>query len=110
MVNAIEELISGRDTNKCINLYEVSTIEYYIYKIVDNGPGINESDIKEIFNAGFSTKFHNESGDSNRGLGLFIVKELIETMYNGEISIESEGNIKTEFIIKIPKKQLEVNE
>lgn len=108
VINAIESLNSSKQKIKHIDLYEISNEECYIYKIVDNGPGISNTQINEIFEAGFSTKFDNESGDSNRGLGLYIVKELIETIYEGELFVVSTPNVSTEFTVSIPKNKIEV--
>lgn len=81
--------------------------DFIYFNIKDNGVGIKESDIKYIFNSGFSTKINYETGEVNRGLGLSLVKEIIEKKLDGTINVESTYEIGTEFIIKIPTKNLE---
>ncbi|OPL07946.1 MAG: hypothetical protein AVO33_02385 [delta proteobacterium ML8_F1] len=110
VVNGLEELqqpayrARGR-----IEMTEDNSDTHYVYRICDNGPGIAPEEIGDIFLAGYSTKFNRESGQSNRGLGLFIVRELTRKIYKGEIDVQSEPGIKTEFIVKIPRTELEVN-
>jgi len=73
-----------------------------IFKIKDNGSGINPEYIDDVFSPGFSTKFNMETGDIFRGLGLSIVKDLIETHFNGKLSIKSHLGTGTEMKIEIP--------
>ncbi|MEA3423012.1 MAG: ATP-binding protein [Bacillota bacterium] len=110
LMNGIDALKESEQLEKTITMYEINSENHYIYKITDNGPGIDKEDISEIFIPGYSTKFHKESGDSNRGLGLFIVNELVENIYNGQVTVQSEKYKRTEFTIILPKEKLEVCE
>lgn len=80
---------------------------YYIFNITDNGPGIPESDMEVIFDPGFSTKFDEETGDINRGVGLTLVRDLIRDKFQGQISVESKLGVYTKFQIKLPGTVLE---
>jgi len=62
-------------------------------KVQDNGPGIPESHLSEIFEPFFSTK-----PSSGTGLGLGIVKRLVQ-LYGGRIEIESEPGFGTSFTV-----------
>jgi two-component system sensor histidine kinase YcbA len=73
-----------------------------IFTIRDNGCGIKPEYIDDVFSPGFSTKFNIETGDIFRGLGLSIVKDLIETHFKGKLSIASEVDSGTEMKIAIP--------
>ena len=66
-------------------------------KVQDNGPGIAEEQLSEIFEPFFSTK-----PTSGTGLGLGIVKRLVQ-LYGGEIDVESKVGEETLFIITFPK-------
>jgi len=68
-----------------------------IVKIKDNGKGIKKENINKIFDAGFTTK----SVGVGTGLGLAISSKIIQK-HNGKISVTSEENIGTEFIVTIP--------
>jgi PAS domain S-box-containing protein len=87
--------------NKPIGIIELDYTENnkeYVFTIKDNGIGISEKNQKLIFN-----KFQSFSrNDKSSGLGLSIIKKIIDT-YNGQIWIESELEIGTTFYIKIPK-------
>lgn len=69
-----------------------------LLKVKDNGEGIPEDLVEEIFNPFFTTK---EKRDGN-GLGLYIVYNEIKKM-NGEIFVESQVSKGTEFLVIIPK-------
>ena len=68
-----------------------------IVKIKDNGKGIKKENLNKIFDAGFTTK----SVGVGTGLGLAISSKIIQK-HNGKISVNSEENIGTEFIVAIP--------
>ncbi len=70
---------------------EVSDMVHVIYK--DNGAGIPESIKEKLFERGFSTA-------GSTGLGLFIVKKLMES-FGGDIKVEKSGR-DTEFILSFP--------
>ena len=82
----------------------------YIFKIIDNGIGIREEDLKYIFSSGFSTKIDYNTGNINRGLGLNIAEDIVVNKLNGNIKVYSKLNKGTEFIIEIPRESLEVEE
>lgn len=78
----------------------------YIFSITDNGPGISPDVIPEIFKAGFSTKINYSTGEVSRGLGLNLVKDLVETQMGGRISLTSVPG-HTTFVVQIPIAQIE---
>ncbi len=65
--------------------------------IEDNGIGIAEKDLNQIFDPFFSTK------EQGSGLGLSIVYKLVEG-HQGEIKVESKEGEGTKFIIFLPQK------
>ena len=68
--------------------------------IEDNGKGIKKENIQHIFE-----KYSSNNSRTNKiisGLGLYIVKNLVE-QNGGNIKVESEENQYTRFIIEIPK-------
>ena len=74
-----------------IHLYK-SENSIYI-EITDNAGGIRVKPTKKIFNLGFSVKKTNESG-----IGLYIVKQLTENKFGGEIHAK---NINSGAVFKI---------
>ncbi len=69
----------------------------YTIEINDNGCGISSENLTKLF-----TPFHTTKA-SGTGLGLALVKRMIEAL-NGEISVKSELNKGTSFILKLPIK------
>jgi signal transduction histidine kinase len=71
----------------------------YVQLIVrDTGTGIPKEILSHIFDLNFTTKRQKGKG---LGLGLWWVRTFI-TRSNGEISVETQKNIGTEFSVKIP--------
>ncbi len=69
----------------------------------DTGIGITESDKENLFTEFVRIKNERTKNISGSGLGLSIVKKVIE-LYNGTISVESTPDIGTTFIVRLPKK------
>ena len=69
---------------------------YAMIKITDNGIGIKEKNIKNIFETFFTTK-----DKKGVGIGLSTVKDIVNS-YNGIIKVKSEFGVGTSFRILIP--------
>lgn len=68
--------------------------------VSDNGVGISDEDKKRIFEKFYQADFSHAS-DGN-GLGLAITRKIIE-LHSGTITVESELNKGSDFIVEIPK-------
>lgn len=75
-------------------------------KVRDNGEGIDPEDLPVVFKPGYSSRFDTETGDINRGLGLTLVKDLVEDHFMGKVAVESQLSKGTMFTISIPEKML----
>ena len=71
--------------------------------VEDNGKGMNESTVNQIFNPFFTTK----RAKGGTGLGLAIAYRIIEE-HNGKIQVKSKPGVGTTFIIRIPTLQFEL--
>jgi signal transduction histidine kinase len=69
-------------------------------KITDNGAGIHESILENLFKPFFTTKIH------GTGLGLVIVKNIV-TRLSGNITIESTEGIGTTVTISLPEEPVD---
>src|SRR6056297_232225 len=98
MMNAIESI--GNDIGRVDLIFERKS-ETVIFRVRDSGEGIKNKNIDYIFHPGFSTKFNKDSGEIKRGIGLTLVKDIVEKEFMGEISVVSEDGF-TEFLIMIP--------
>jgi signal transduction histidine kinase len=70
--------------------------------VADTGIGISEEDIPKLFREFVRLKNEQTKNISGSGLGLSIIKRVIE-LYDGTIKIKSKPDEGTSFIIKIPK-------
>lgn len=98
-INLIENSIKFSNENGHINIICQKIDGYILFKITDDGNGMDEITLKHIFD-----KFY--KGDKSRstegnGLGMSIVKKIIE-LYKGEIKVESEIGKGATFSVKLP--------
>lgn len=76
--------------------------------ISDTGIGITKNDTENLFAEFVRIKNEKTRNISGSGLGLSIVKKVIE-LYHGTINVESTPDVGTVFTIRIPKKQMAVS-
>lgn len=91
LINLILNAIECMDKEeKIIDIYSCIVEGETILYISDNGPGINEKDINNIYNPFYTTKSY------GTGLGLFVSYQLLKE--NGvDIYVESSKNVGTTF-------------
>lgn len=70
--------------------------------VCDNGKGIDRQDLDSIFNRLFTLEDSRNKNFQGNGLGLTIVKQLVEQM-KGKISVSSIPNERTEFKVTLKK-------
>lgn len=70
--------------------------------ITNSGKGIKDEDIEFIFDRFYKADKSRSKDKSGFGLGLFIVKSIIN-IHNGNISVESEYGKSTTFTVTLPK-------
>lgn len=73
----------------------------------DNGPGISERHLPNIFEMGYSTKFDYKTGNIYRGVGLWGVRNTVEEQFKGTINVVSQPGKGTRFQVEIPAERLE---
>lgn len=103
--NSLEAMESSQKNRKKISIRCHRIKDVYIFSVFDNGPGIKEKNIDYVFNNGFSTKFTND-GKIHRGLGLSLVKEIVEKEFSGNIEVSSNIKRFTRMKVMIHEKQL----
>lgn len=69
--------------------------------IKDSGIGMKPEEKARLFNEFFRAKNEKTRGISGTGLGLTIVKRIVDS-YHGKIEVESEYGLGTSFIINLP--------
>lgn len=113
MMNSIEAI--GKSPGRVIVTvyYEMAKEKYgkgnYCIVVRDNGPGIKKEYMEHIYLEGYSTKFDESTGNIQRGLGLNLVKDYVENIFDGKINVKSELGQYTEMKITIPYESFEEN-
>ena len=75
----------------------------YVLKIRDNGVGIDEKQLDNIFNPFFTTKTTSEAA----GIGLYLSREIIQN-HKGDITMASVKGEYTEFTITLPSSKSDI--
>ena len=107
LVNNAIEAIETKEKSGTVCIAERKEGNDYIFEITDDGPGISERQLSNIFKMGYSTKFDEKTGNIYRGVGLVGVKNAVEEQFKGKIDVESETGKGTKFRIMIPAEMLE---
>lgn len=95
LFNIIRNGAQAIKENGYINIDIVGDEKYVYVDITDSGEGISKENLQKIFNPFFTTK---EPGKGT-GLGLFIVKQIVEKN-GGRISVRSEKGKGTTFTLR----------
>jgi len=86
VLNNSKEIFTQRDIKNPEIKIQVNEIDgYYKILISDNGGGIEEEILEKVFQLYFTTK----SNSKGTGLGLYISKSMIETHFDGQMSIRN---------------------
>lgn len=91
MIQIMVKELPGKTTEQC--LVEIS--------VKDTGIGMSEEFVAEIFEQFSRARNTSQSGIQGTGLGMAIVKNLVEMM-NGEIEVHSKLGEGTEIVLRIP--------
>ncbi len=103
LLNLIENAIKYRDREKNKNFVNVILKKQdnkAIIKVEDNGIGINEDKLKNIFDRGFRVLDHTLPGIDGYGIGLSLVKNIVDR-HSWTISVNSSPGVGSNFKIEI---------
>lgn len=102
VANALESIRADGE----VSLLYYANESHHVFVVKDSGEGIAQGQLDYIFNPGYSTKYDADSGNSNRGVGLTIVKDIVENFYCGQISVSAAPTSGSQFEVKIPLDKL----
>ncbi|ELS00884.1 histidine kinase with cyclic nucleotide-binding domain [Xenococcus sp. PCC 7305] len=97
--NLIDNAIAAIDGTGIIEIRTMNKHDCLVIKLIDSGAGIPSEIQSRIFEPFFTTK----TVGKGSGLGLDVVRKIVENRHRGTISIASEPG-KTCFKISLPKK------
>ena len=101
-IDAIEEV-------GWILVEEVNSGNEYVFRVVDNGIGIDSEEMDLLFEPGYSTKYDPVTGRMSTGIGLSHVKQIVENYFKGRIQVySSKTEGRTCFEVGIPKNNIEL--
>ncbi|MCG8565204.1 MAG: ATP-binding protein [Desulfobacterales bacterium] len=96
--NSIDACLAKKDGNNPTITFHVRVDrEKVLFKIKDNGLGMDDATLNNMFTIFFSSK-----GNKGTGLGLFIANKVIR-QHRGEVKVRSSMEKGTKFIVKIPR-------
>ncbi len=100
--NLISNAIKYSDKEKLIEVYTEKRDSAIVIKVKDEGPGFNDSDLKKIFKRFQRLSAKPTGNEPSTGLGLYIVKKIIE-QHEGVITVDTEINKGSTFNIILPQ-------
>jgi signal transduction histidine kinase len=109
--NDIEIVMNNLISNAVKYNKDKGTVDVYLEKkkdeiemiFQDTGIGMNEDEKSKLFTEFFRVKSEKTKKISGSGLGLSIVKRIID-LYNGQIRVDSKPDKGSTFFVKIPVK------
>ncbi|MFZ6687183.1 sensor histidine kinase [Undibacterium sp. SXout11W] len=96
--NAIVHGFDGMKNGAMEILARVNDQQHVVIQFKDNGLGIPEKNIKHIFEPFFTTKL----GQGGSGLGLSVTYNIVSSILNGKISVESHPGLGATFTLVLP--------
>ncbi len=102
--NLVSNAIKFSPNDKNIYISATENANVVSISIKDEGPGISPEDRKKMFKKFQKLSARPTAGESSTGLGLSIIKTLVERLH-GEISVSSELGQGTEFVVTLPKER-----
>lgn len=101
LYNLITNAIKYTEEGDNIVVKTDSESNYGIIRVSDHGPGISQEDIKKLFVLYHRTEDARQSKTQGLGLGLFIVKSLVD-LHQGKILVDSTLGEGTTFTVCFP--------
>lgn len=101
MMNILSNAIKYSEQNTSITVSTFKRNSYVCFEVVDEGYGISETELDDIFKPYYRTKDTNLVKTKGTGLGLAIVKDILDA-HNGKIIVESSLGKGSSFTLQFP--------
>lgn len=105
LLNILDNAIKFTPGSGRISLTLTGDNGWGVLKITDTGQGISADDLPHITRPFYRGGGHRKPGVEGAGLGLSIVKQVIE-LHGGRLDIRSEKNAGTSVEVRLPRKAL----
>ena len=96
-----------RQANTLMTNDQLTNDQWLRIEVQDEGLGISEDDMKKLFGKFARLSSRPTGGEHSTGLGLSIVKKMVEAM-NGRVWCESEPGKGATFIVEMPKNETNI--
>ena len=103
LLNLIDNAIKYTPKGGKVMVNQFTENNEVIIEVIDNGVGIPKEDQNKIFQRFYRVDKARSRAVGGTGLGLAITKHIVNSL-KGSITVESELNIGSKFIVTIPKK------
>lgn len=99
--NLISNSVKYTPKNGRVEINAYQTPHHFILEVADNGPGLSQENMENLFTLYYRTESAKQSASGGFGIGLYIVKTLVEA-HNGNVFVESLLGEGSTFIVKLP--------
>jgi len=104
MDNLVSNAIKFTPNGGTVRIKSSKELNNLVVEVSDNGLGLSEDDLQHTFKRGAKLSAQPTAGESSTGLGLWIVKKLVES-HNGRVWVKSSIGKGSTFAFSIPLKQ-----
>lgn len=101
--NLISNAVKYSDRNTSVRLKIGLRRECLHFEVIDQGLGIPESEFSKLFQEFGKTSVRPTEHESSSGIGLAIVKKIVE-QHSGQVSVHSKVGAGSTFSFRIPQK------
>lgn len=102
--NLVSNAVKFSNADTLVKVKAALSGKSVIVEIVDNGPGLTEADVKRAFGRGARLSAKPTAGEPSSGLGLWIVKKIVEA-HHGRVWVKSSILKGSTFAFEIPVQQ-----
>jgi len=99
--NLVDNALRSTPPGGAITVGAIAKNASLILTVADTGSGISESDLPFVFDKFYRGRAARDRGSGGSGLGLSIVKAIVDA-HGGQISVGSEAGKGTTFVIRLP--------